>query len=165
MPKGVACSVAYAASCAAPVPAPGWSLRQRILRCVTPPAGRLLVPFELVSRALLMVPPVRHPEMGGGPLEGAQGARVLQLVFESAVSWPWQILGDSLCGLPSVCAAVPCGRLPLYISVYHRTSGKAFAIEAWRLPAALEGASSFFVYEPWVCALCPVYQGSSVSYT
>ena len=34
----------------------------------------------------------------------------------------------------------------------------------WRLLAALESASSFLAYELWVCALCPVYQGSGVSY-
>ena len=36
---------------------------------------------------------------------------------------------------------------------------------AWRLPAALESISSLLVYELWICALCPVYQGSSVSHT
>ena len=30
---------------------------------------------------------------------------------------------------------------------------------------ALESASTLHVYELWVCALCPDFQGSSVSYT
>ena len=30
---------------------------------------------------------------------------------------------------------------------------------AWRLPAALESASTLHVYELWVCALCPDFQG------
>ena len=60
--------------------------------------------------------------------------------------------------------------LPCLIGVCHPKKGsplakdalnawksvKAFAIKAWRLPAALESASSFLVYELWVCALCPV---------
>ena len=42
----------------------------------------------------------------------------------------------------------------------------AFAVKAWRLPAALESASSsFYNYELWVSALCPVSQGSAVSCT
>ena len=59
---------------------------------------------------------------------------------------------------------VPATKRKAFLS-YRRTSVKDFAIKAWRLPAALESASSFLVYELWVCALRPVYQGSSGSHT
>ena len=64
------------------------------------------------------------------------------------------------------CPCIFCGKVPA------NTNGSEYPylitfvpFMAWGLPAALESASSFLVYELWVCPLCPIYQVSSVSYT
>ena len=69
---------------------------------------------------------------------------------------------------PAICGVSNAHPLvsPLIPIITHlRTSGQVFAIMVWRLPATLESASSFHVYELLVFAPCLVYRGSNVSYT